>query len=55
MSEVEAAMDKLAAGWLEKMSVAGMAVGLFQGQIFGIVLGVVCFLGSAYLIRKGGG
>ena len=34
------------ADWLEKMSVAAMAVGLFQGQPVGVCLGLACFAAS---------
>lgn len=50
-------MDKITpkgtADWLEKMSVAAMAVGLFQGSVFGIALGIACYIGSIYLAHKG--
>ena len=31
-----------------------MAVGIFQGNDYGIALGVACFLGSLYITRKTG-
>ena len=40
------------ADWLEKMSVAAMAVGLFQGQPVGVCLGLACFAASLYLTKK---
>lgn len=43
------------ADWLEKMSVAAMAVGIFQGNDYGIALGVACLLGSLYITRRTGG
>lgn len=50
-------MDKITtkrtADWLEKMSVAAMAVGIFQGQVYGIILGIACYLASIYLAHKG--
>jgi hypothetical protein len=48
-------MLKRHAGWLEKMSVAALAVGLFQGQTLGFVIGITCYIGSMYLTRKLGG
>lgn len=48
-------MLKRTADWLEKMSVAAMAVGIFQGNNYGVVLGGACFLGSLYITRKIGG
>lgn len=47
-------MLKRSADWLEKMSVASVAVGIFQGVWYGIALGVACFAGSLYLVRVGG-
>lgn len=47
-------MLKRVADRLEKMSVAAMAVGLFQGVGYGIFLGIACFAASLYLTRKGG-
>lgn len=43
------------ADWLEKMSVAAKAVGILQGNGYGIALGVACFCGSLYLTRMTGG
>ena len=48
-------MLKRHADWLEKMSVAAVAVGLFQGQALGFVIGIACYAGSVYLTRKMGG
>jgi len=48
----ELQMIKRTSDWLEKMSVASMAVGLFQGQSWGIYLGIACFAGSLYLTRE---
>ena len=48
-------MLRRTADWLEKMSVSAMAVGLFQGNDYGIAPGVACFLGSLYITRKTGG
>ncbi|SDF69305.1 hypothetical protein SAMN05192586_110106 [Desulfovibrio legallii] len=47
-------MVKRLADWLEKMSVASMAVGLFQGVGYGVFLGLACFAASLYLTKKGG-
>lgn len=48
-------MDKIitkrTADWLEKMSVAAMAVGIFQGRVYGIVLGITCYIASIYLLH----
>ncbi|WP_302548766.1 hypothetical protein [uncultured Desulfovibrio sp.] len=54
-SEDEVNMVKRLADWLEKMSVAAMAVGLFQGVGYGVFLGLACFAASLYLTKKGGG
>lgn len=48
-------MLKRVADWLEKMSVASIAVGVFQGQHLGLAIGAACFVGSLYLTRKIGG
>lgn len=46
-------MGKRIADWLEKMSVASMAVGIFQTNVYGVVLGIICLMGSIYItIRK---
>lgn len=45
-------MLKRIADWLEKMSVAAMAVGVFQGQSIGIFLSVACLAGCLYLTKK---
>ena len=50
----EVTMVKRLADWLEKMSVASMAVGLFQGVGYGVFLGLACFAASLYLTKKGG-
>lgn len=47
-------MKKRLADWLEKMSVAAMAVGIFQEKNIGICLGIACFAASLYLTWKGG-
>ena len=48
-------MLKRHADWLEKMSVAALAIGLFQGNTFGVIVGIACYLGCLYLTRKMGG
>jgi hypothetical protein len=48
-------MLKRNADWLEKMSVGSLLVGLFQGQIIGVILGAAFYAGSLYLTRKIGG
>jgi hypothetical protein len=48
-------MLKRNADWLEKMSVGCFIVGLFQGQMTGLVLGFAFYVGSLYLTRKMGG
>jgi hypothetical protein len=40
----EKAMEKRVADWLEKMSVAALAVGIFQGQMLGVLVSTI-FLG----------
>ncbi|GAB1410280.1 hypothetical protein MASR1M90_14340 [Desulfovibrionales bacterium] len=45
---------KRLADWFEKMSVAGMAVGLFQGKYYGIIIGVALLIVSLYLTQKEG-
>jgi hypothetical protein len=40
---------KRIADWLEKLSVAGLALGLFQGTILGLILGAGFFVGSLWL------
>jgi hypothetical protein len=47
-------MLKRHADWLEKMSVAALAVGLFQSSVTGILVGIACYLGCLYLTRKMG-
>jgi hypothetical protein len=47
-------MLKRIADWLEKMSVASVAVGVFHGQDIGIWLGVACLAGSLYITKKRG-
>jgi len=46
-------MKKRLADWFEKMSVAGMAVGLFQGQYYGVIVGFALLGVSLYLTKKG--
>jgi hypothetical protein len=40
------------ADWLEKFSVAALAVGLFQDKEIGIVVAAVAFCGCMLLTRK---
>jgi hypothetical protein len=48
-------MLKRVADWLEKMSVAAMAVGLFQGRLLGVFIGILTFLVSLALTKMSGG
>jgi hypothetical protein len=48
-------MLKRLADWLEKMSVATLAIGVLQGQNLGIVIGGACMAGSLLITRKLGG
>jgi uncharacterized membrane protein YgdD (TMEM256/DUF423 family) len=41
-------------GW-KIMSVAAFAVGIFQGQMLGFIIGIACYAGSMYITRKLGG
>lgn len=43
---------KRTADWLEKMSVAAFAVGIFQASLLGIFIGIACYVGSMYLTQK---
>lgn len=43
------ALAKLAAGFLEKLSVASFAVGIFQTQTAGLVVGVGALVGAVIL------
>ncbi|NCD17936.1 MAG: hypothetical protein EOL91_11645 [Actinobacteria bacterium] len=45
---------KRTADWLEKISVASMAVGIFQNKIFGIILGTATIIFCYYLTVVGG-
>ena len=51
----EAGTLKRHADWLEKMSVAAFAVGIFQRQVLGAVIGILCYFLSLYLTKKIGG
>lgn len=46
------ALAKRLADFLEKSSVASLAVGIFQNVTIGLVIGVLAFLGAAYLTYK---
>ncbi|MFU2207236.1 hypothetical protein [Solidesulfovibrio sp. C21] len=45
-------MVKRAADWLEKFSVAAMAVGVFQEKVLGVFIGAACLAGCMYLTRR---
>lgn len=45
-------MIKRFADWLEKVSVAALAVGLFQGKILGLMVAAVAFYWCMKLTRK---
>lgn len=45
-------MIKRLADWMEKVSVAALAVGLFQGRLLGIVVAVGFFGGCMILTKK---
>lgn len=45
-------MVKRAADWLEKFSVAAMAVGVFQEKVLGVMIGAACLVGCMYLTRR---
>ena len=48
-------MVKRLADWLEKMSVASLAVGLFQGSGWGIAVAAVAFFWCMFLTKRIGG
>lgn len=43
---------KRTADWMEKMSVAAMAVGVFRGRLDGVGIALACYLGSLWLTYK---
>ena len=45
-------MDKRLADWLEKVSVASFAVGLFQDHIWGLIVSAVAFAWSMWLTKR---
>ena len=45
-------MVKRFADWLEKVSVAALAVGLFQDKGWGLVVAVVAFAASMWLTKR---
>ena len=45
-------MKKRLADWLEKMSVAAMAVGLFQGNELGVVVAALAFGWCMWLTKR---
>lgn len=42
-------MKKRIADWLEKVSVASLAVGLFQDKLYGLPIAALCLAMSLYL------
>ena len=42
-------MRKRIADWLEKFSIASLAVGLYQEKTIGVAIGLVCVILSFYL------
>jgi hypothetical protein len=49
-------MLKRIADWLEKVSVAAFAVGIFQGQVlWGLAVAAVALVASLMLTKKTGG
>lgn len=52
--EVEISMVRRVADWLEKMSVAALAVGLFQGKGYGVLLGWHGLPQACTLPKRGG-
>lgn len=44
------AITRLLAGFLEKLSVASLAVGLFQNNFYGLAVGFVSLIVSAFLV-----
>lgn len=53
--DMDKVIVKRTADWLEKMSVAAMAVGIFQFNFYGLGLGIACYIGSLYLSKKTAG
>lgn len=44
---------KRAADWLEKFSVAALAVGIFQEKMLAAVLGILALFGCFWLTKNG--
>ena len=55
MAEKGVGMTKRLADWLEKVSVAAFAVGVFQGNNTGLVVAAMALGGSMWLTKKIGG
>ena len=49
---LEARMTKRIADWLEKVSVAALAVGLFQNNGWGIVVATAALCGCMWLTKR---
>jgi len=45
-------MQKRIADIMEKLGVAGLAVGLFSGEILGLMVGSLCIAYCLYLTRR---
>ncbi len=45
-------MTKRLADWLEKVSVASLAVGIFQGNSLGLLVAATAFIGSMWLTQR---
>ena len=45
-------MAKRIADWLEKMSVAALAVGVFQGRALGVLIGAASLVISLWLTHR---
>jgi hypothetical protein len=50
--ELETRMTKRFADWLEKVSVAALAVGLFQNNGWGIVVATAALCGCMWLTKR---
>lgn len=46
-------MLKRIADWLEKLSVAALAVGLFQGKTTAVIMGILALAGCLWLTKQG--
>lgn len=45
-------MVKRLADWLEKVSVASLAVGIFQGSTLGMTVAAAAFIGCMWLTKR---